>query len=512
MPTIDRNTAVVDATTEIANPQSSPAKSEQIGLRQSLVFGAATVVLVSWVALYNGYPTIFPDTGSYLLTGVFHVAFAPFRAPGYSAFTKWTSLRISGWFTIAAQAIIVVYLVREALAFLFGGDRAFADRRLVATVALLAALTALPWLVSMLMPDVFAGTLFVSAYLLAFDGALHPARRIILASILMISVAAHTSLFPIAALSVPALFFLTTVRPQSRVTSAKAAALAAWLLIPIIAAGYWTATQNENMRRGFTLSPSKNTFLLGRLFGDGLAADFLRENCPKRPFISCRYLNNLPHTEQQFLFQHPLLHDLSKQPDEIETIVRGTISAYPLTFVISSAKQTVLQLMALRTGEEMRLHAANVWNIRVIERVFPRDFSAFSNGRQFRDGPRSLADAIAPVHTAVFWLSTAACLLFARSGRFPRINTFFVSATVFLVINAGVSGALAGVYDRYQSRVAWIIPLCLTAYFCSWMAEEKGGYLDGPTAAEARRDTRSDRLSLVRTPKHRGSENSSTAG
>jgi hypothetical protein len=358
---------------------------------------------------------------------------------------------------------------------LFGGDRTFADRRLVATVALLAALTALPWLVSMLMPDVFAGALFVSAYLLVFDDRLHPVRRFILASILMISVAAHTSLFPIAALSVPALFFLRAVRPQSRVTSANAAALAAWLLIPIIAAGYWTATLNESMGRGFTLSPSKNTFLLGRLFGDGLAADFLRENCPQRPFISCRYLNNLPRTEQQFLFQHALLHDLSKQPDEIETIVRETISAYPLTFVISSAKQTVLQLMALRTGEEMRLHAANVWNIRVIERVFPRDFLAFSNGRQFRDGLRSLADAIAPVHTAVFWLSAAACLLFARSGRFPRINTFFVSATVFLVINAGVSGALAGVYDRYQSRVAWIIPLCLIAYFSSWMVKGKSG-------------------------------------
>ena len=473
MPTIDRNTAVADATPEIANPQAPPTKIEQIGLRQTLVFGAAAVALLSWVALYNGYPTIFPDTGSYLLTGVFHVAFAPFRAPGYSAFTRWTSLRLSGWFTIAAQAIIVVYLLRETLASLFGGDRKFADRRLVAAVAILAALTTLPWLVSMLMPDVFAGTLFLSAYLLAFDGPLRPVRRIILASILMISVAAHTSLFPIAALSVPTLFFVRIFRPQSHVSSAKTAALAAWLLIPIIVAGYWTATLNENMGRGFTLSPSKNTFLLGRLFGDGLAADFLRENCPKRPFISCRYLDNLPRTEQQFLFQHPLLRDLSRHPDEIETIVRETISAYPRRFMISSAKQAVLQLVALRTGEEMRLHAANVWNIRVIERIFPRDFSAFSNGRQFRDGLRSLADAIAPVHTAVFWLSAAACLLFAWSRRFPRINTFLVSAAVFLVINAGVSGALAGVYDRYQSRVAWLIPFCLTAYFCSWMAERK---------------------------------------
>ena len=32
---------------------------------------------------------------------------------------------------------------------------------------------------------------------------------------------------------------------------------------------------------------------------------------------------------------------------------------------------------------------------------------------------------------------------------------------------------VAGVYDRYQSRVAWIMPLCLACYVCCLVKERK---------------------------------------
>jgi ABC-type bacteriocin/lantibiotic exporter with double-glycine peptidase domain len=51
-----------------------------------------------------------------------------------------------------------------------------------------------------------------------------------------------------------------------------------------------------------------------------------------------------------------------------------------------------------------------------------------------------------------------------RTSRFARVNLFFYSAIVFLVINASICATFAGVYDRYQGRVAWIIPFSLTAY------------------------------------------------
>src|SRR5271156_1028081 len=89
-------------------------KTELIDRARPLLFGGLAICMLLSIALYNGYPTIFSDTGSYLLTGKLFVAFVPFRAPGYSMFTRVTSLGTSAWFTIAMQAIIVVYVLYEA--------------------------------------------------------------------------------------------------------------------------------------------------------------------------------------------------------------------------------------------------------------------------------------------------------------------------------------------------------------------------------------------------------------
>ncbi len=447
-----------------ANCNSQPAKEKQEDRARRLFIGALAICALVSIALYNGYPTLFSDTGGYLLTGKFFVALPPFRAPGYAIFTKLTSLGISAWFTIATQAVMVVYVLHETCDYLIEGDRKFAGLCFLASVCAMAALTSLPWLVSLLMPDVFAGVLFLSAFLLAFADELRPIQRIVLAAIFAISVAAHTSLFPIAALFVVAVVILRHVSCPPRVLPSTKSVLV-WLLVPIIAAGFFTAGLNRQMGLGFRLSPSRNAFLLARLFGDGLAADFLRANCPQRDFVSCRYLSHLPTTQEHFLFWDPLFPELLKgHQDEMEKIVRGTILAYPVRFVTSSAKETLLQLAALRTGDEIRSYGAREWNSGVIPRVFPGDWQAFLNSRQYRDRLITLANGAAVVDTTVFWLSLATCLLLAGTGRFGRMNMFFYSAIAYLVINASICATFAGVYDRYQGRVAWIIPFCLTAY------------------------------------------------
>jgi hypothetical protein len=72
------------------------------------------------------------------------------------------------------------------------------------------------------------------------------------------------------------------------------------------------------------------------------------------------------------------------------------------------------------------------------------------------------------------------------------MNKFITSATLFLVINTAGCGALAGVYDRYQSRVAWLMPFCLTAHVCCPIAEQKRGI--------AREDSRPLELASFQLP------------
>ena len=458
------------------NPQAVKEKPDYRAQRLFAGFLAACMLLS--IALYNGYPTIFSDTASYLTTGKFFVTFAPYRAPGYAIFTKLTGLGISARFIILTQAVMVVYVLRETCDCLIDDDRKFADFYFLASVCALAALTSLPWFVSLIMPDVFAGVLFLTAFLLAFADELRPARRIVLAAIFTISIAAHNSLFPIAALFVAAVFVLRHFNRSPRGFSSTRSVLI-WLLVPMVVAGLGIATLNRQTGLGFRLSPAKNSFLMARLFGDGLAADFLRENCPQRQFVSCRYLSHLPGTEEGFLFQHPLYREIESNENEMAEIVRGTILAYPVRFATSSIKEIMLQFISLRTGDEIRNYGAREWNSRVILQVFPGDWQAFSNDKQNRDRLIRPAEACAKIDTTVFWISIAACLYFAGTGRFSRINLFFYSAIAYLLINASICATFAGVFDRYQSRVAWIPPLCLTAYiFCMARDWKRGGTME----------------------------------
>lgn len=449
---------------EDAHSNLQPAKKTQEFLARRLFIGALAVCGLISIALYNGYPTVFSDSGGYLLTGKFFVALPPFRAPGYAVFTFLTSLGLSAWYIVAAQAAMAVYVLYEACIFLVDGDRKFADICFLASVCALVALTSLPWFVSLVMPDVFAAVLFLCAFLLTFGDELGWTRRIALAAIFAVSVAAHSSLFPIAILFAAALILLRRIG-NSPLPEFPARFVMGWLLVPILAAGFLTAELNREMGLGFATSPSRNAFLLARLFGDGLASDFLHSHCPQSGFISCRYISHLPTSQEHFLFWDPLYTELRNgHQDEMEQIVRGTIRAYPMRFAIGSAKDTLLQLASFRTGDEIRSFGAREWNGGVIPRVFPRDWQAFVNSREYHDRLTPMANAAAILDTAVFWASLAICMLMAGTGRFERVNLFFYSALAYLAINAAVCATFAGVYDRYQSRVAWMIPFCLSAY------------------------------------------------
>ncbi len=458
---------------EDASGRSSVGAKENQECRVRRVFlGAFASCMLLWPALCNGYPTIFSDTGGYLLTGKYFLALPPFRAPGYAVFTRFTSLGISAWFTIVAQAAMVVYVLYQACDYFLDGDRRLVDLYMLASICVLTALTSLPWLVSLVMPDVFAGVLFLSAFLLVFAGEMRLLPRVLLAAIFTFSIAAHASLFPIAVVFACALLLVRHVSRRASPFSSTRSVLA-WLLLPILAAGICTAGLNLRMGLGFRVSPSRNSFLLARLFGDGLAADFLHANCPSLDLISCRYLSQLPQTQEEFLFRHPLYPALKGHEDEMETIVRGAIRAYPVRFLESSIKETFVQLTSLRTGDEIRSYGAREWNSNVLPLVFPGDFQPFVSGRQYRDRLTPLADGAAAIDTIVFWLSVATCLLLAGTGRYVHVNLFFYSALAYLLINAAICAASAGVYDRYQGRVAWILPLCLSAYLCCFARDWK---------------------------------------
>jgi hypothetical protein len=148
----------------------------------------------------------------------------------------------------------------------------------------------------------------------------------------------------------------------------------------------------------------------------------------------------------------------------MDEIARRTLAAYPLRFVASSVKDTARLLVTFRTGDEIRAYGAREWNVSVVERLLPMESTSFLQSKQSRNLLLPIVNFFAAVHTAVFWLSLAACLGLAWKEPASRASQFFYAAVAFLIVNAAVCASFSGVWDRYQSRVVWLVPLCLALY------------------------------------------------
>jgi hypothetical protein len=118
------------------------------------------------MAVYNGYPFVYPDTGSYIYSG-FSDVFLPDRPPFYGYFLRHMSLAESLWLVIAAQSLLINYLLyRLVMHTCRTGSPA--GRYLLAVVAC-NVLTGLSFTCSFLVPDVFTPITLLGFILLLSD-------------------------------------------------------------------------------------------------------------------------------------------------------------------------------------------------------------------------------------------------------------------------------------------------------------------------------------------------------
>jgi hypothetical protein len=120
--------------------------------------------LLLWPAVWNGYPIVFADTGTYLAQAIHR--FAGWDRPVfYSVFILPLHATVTLWPVIILQATLaawILWLVCRALL------PRIATAAFVGGTAVLAVVTWLPWMVSELMPDVFTPLLVLVVCLLAW--------------------------------------------------------------------------------------------------------------------------------------------------------------------------------------------------------------------------------------------------------------------------------------------------------------------------------------------------------
>jgi hypothetical protein len=170
--------------------------------------------LLTWPAVLNGYPLVFSDSGTYLSQAL-NRYLGWDRPVFYSLLMLPLHMGLTTWPVVAAQALIVAWVLRAVARALLPGHPAWL---LTVLTAALALVSPLPWSAAQLMPDVFSGLLVLALALLV----LVPERLGLtdtagLTALSAFAIAAHLSNLPLA------LGLLALLLPLRRRLGARAA-------------------------------------------------------------------------------------------------------------------------------------------------------------------------------------------------------------------------------------------------------------------------------------------------
>ncbi len=426
------------------------------------------VVALLWAALWNGFPLVFPDSGTYLGIAIGQ-AYAVDRSSFYGLLLKPMLVAVDGlaglWLAILVQAAAVaatIWLVGRTLV---------PGRVLWLVPALL--LTSAPFHAGQFMPDALTGGVVLLAWAAASrDPAESGAPILWLAAVLVALVHyTHLALLVVAgAATVGAAVLLgQTWRAACRrllaLALATAAVLGAHVAANGLALGRWS------------VSPMGGVFLFARLHEDGPAADWLARHCGvDAPAPLCAARTRLPRDSQVLLWSNersPLARHLWQGTeaerwawvDMVSVAARGAVREAPADVLGAATRGAFRQFASFAVLDDecpvgcRDPRAGITW---AIANLRPEAMPALSTSRQVRDA--TAKPLLRALTTPVAWLALALLPLAGMIAwrRRDGHGLGLVGAVgLGLAVNAGLAGALSDVHDRYQSRIVWLAPLAI---------------------------------------------------
>lgn len=426
-------------------------------MRQVAWVGAAAALLL-WPAWLNGYPLVFSDTGTYL-SQVPHHHLGWDRPPFYSAFLLVLSWQRTTWTAVAVQALATSWLLDVTRRVLLP----VAPRWFTLVIAgVLSGLSALPWVVSQLMPDAFTGLLVLAlvALVLAGPPLLRLGERMALVLFASFAIAAHLSHVPLA-IGLVALLIVARrwMRPSPRPAWE-------WTVAPVLLAMIALFGVNLAARGALSIAPYDNLFLLARVIYDGPGRDALDADCPSAGWGLCPWRYDLPPTADDFLWRtdSPLTRAGGPQrvSAEADAIIRAAWRDEPGRMSAAVLRNTAEQLAAFGTGDGLQ-----PWPVTVMPWI-NGDFPSFERAA-YVAARQTNGQVLVPA-----WLCTthilvslggcivSLCLLPGFLRRHSPLGLAIAALFPALVLNAFITGALSGPHARYQSRIMWLPVLTAT--------------------------------------------------
>lgn len=438
-------------------------------------------LLLTWPALYNRFPLLYPDSISYLDDGrgVARALFLHQFQEQYGIRSLIYGLGIlpfhwnaNAWPVVALQCFLAAYVIWLVVRSV--GTRS--SHRIVwqylVLMALLSVLTSLSWFACLIMPDVLGPLLYLGFYLLVFAReTLSRRERIGVALVAWWAATAHLTHLTLAA-GLCALFVLlipfSVFQMRGRLRGIGDAALVVLLAVT------GQVGLNIYLYHRVSLSAEAPPYLMARIIGDGPGRWYLQQHCAEVKLALCDYTDKLSDNGDDFLWgEHGVWSTASDEVKERMSreemrFLWAAVRAYPRAQLLRSARNFWQQL----EGFGVYVFDANAWMSSNVEIVLPGQGASYLKSFQAHDD-LPLDFFSDPVNWTVM-ASLAVIVLFGillRRHLRPRLAGLALIVFSTVIANAFVTAVFSNVEDRYQSRVMWLVPLVAGVLVVTWVEQ-----------------------------------------
>jgi hypothetical protein len=417
-------------------------------------------------ALWNGYPLLQWDTGGYLARW-YEGYLVPSRSTVFGLYLH-LGEDSDFWINLGVQALATLWILQLTLRVL---NLAQPFRLLAISLTLMLA-TALPWLASLLLTDIFAGLAVLALYMLVVhsDG-MSALEKILLVLFTAFAAATHSAtlgvLFGLCTLGLVAKTFL---REQIALSGLMQGAFA------LVLGSAMLLTANFALSGQVAWTPGGTGVAFGRMLQDGIVAKYLDDHCGKEALKLCPYRQALPPTADDFLWGNSMFNTLGRfqgLSDEMGHIVAGSLKAYPAWQAEAALKATAEQLVHVATGEGTIGWLPHTYSI--IERYIPSQSKSMRAAHQQHWDINFAAVNWLHVPVALGSMLVVALMFMRASWRRKCDDLALLAATVTFALlgNAAICGVISGPHDRYGARLAWVATLTVLLALARYLGDEE---------------------------------------
>jgi hypothetical protein len=415
------------------------------------VIAAAIPLILLTPAFWNGYPLLQSDTGGYLARW-YEGYLVPSRSTVFGLYLHYGEYS-HFWLNLAIQALTTTWILQLTLR-VFGLAKPW---RLFGVSLVLTLTTALPWLASMLLTDIFAGLSILSLFILVLHGdKISRSEKAALFVFTAFAAATHSATMAVL-LGLCCVGWIARPFLRKRIATSSLAQGT----LTIAAGAIMLLSANFALSGQVAWTPGGFAIAFARMLQDGIVTRYLNDHCATQHFKLCPYRNDLPETADDFLWsRETVFNKLGRFPgmnEEMGYIAVHALADYPLWQAEEALLATGEQMLKVATGENTD-HPTLMHTYGIFREYLPQQLKWVDAAREQKNhltfGPVNL------IHVPVALISTALvfAMLIAALFRRQADDVTLLMATVCLSLlgNAVICGVISGPHDRYGSRLVWI--------------------------------------------------------